>query len=147
MNRLWSLLAVALLACIANAAPPESKPYQPPKDYKDFDLDVLHIKWFEPLKDEKTGFMVGGKNPTALIRKLTEISGRPIADLEADMRPGAETEVGSGAGFLGRDEKLLDVLAADNEMVLGDLKLTHQQLARHLTVLGNIADWHSRTVG
>src|SRR5262249_55142121 len=51
----------------------------------------------EPHKDEKTGFIVGGKNPTALLGKLTEINGRSIAQLEADMRP----KKLSGAGFMG----------------------------------------------
>jgi hypothetical protein len=61
-------------------------------------------------KDRKTGFVVGGKNATALIQSLEEINGITIADLERSMRPGAL----SIAGFLGKDEKLLEVLAADN---------------------------------
>src|SRR5208282_2000784 len=55
--------------------------------------------------------------------------------LEDDMRPGGL----STAGFLGKDERLLDVLAADNRYVVDDLGLTHQQIARHLLVLGAIA--------
>src|SRR5262249_11888732 len=94
-----------------------------------------------PKKDEKTGFVVGGKNDTALICRLKEINGRAIADLEKDMRPKAESEVGSESGFLGTDDKLLDVLATDNKYVVDDMRLTHQELARHLHALGTIGFW------
>lgn len=108
-------------------------------DYTEFDLESAGIKTVAPTKDPKTGFVVGGKNETKLFRKLTEINGRTIAKIEADMRPGAKTEVGSDAGFLGKDERLLEVLASDNQLVVDDLKLTHQQIARHLHALGAIA--------
>jgi hypothetical protein len=85
----------------------------------------------EPKKDPKTGFVVGGKNETALIKKLTEINGISIVDLEIKMRPKALSKV----GFLGTDERLLDVLAADNALVVDQLGLTHQELALHLRVL------------
>jgi hypothetical protein len=49
-----------------------------------------------------------------------------IADLEKAMRPGALSQ----AGFLGKDERLLDVMATDNEVGGGALWLTHQELAR-----------------
>jgi hypothetical protein len=101
-------------------------------DYKDVDLGV---KPFQPAKDAKTGFLVGGKNATKLIRKLTELNGRSIADLEKEMRPGKS----SMAGFLGKEENLLDVLAMDNDFVLGKHKLTHQELARHLHIVAAIA--------
>src|SRR5262249_15628761 len=80
----------------------------------------------------------GGKNATALVRGLTAINGRTIAALEKDMRPGAKSEVGSVKGFLGPDERLLDVLADDNRYVVEELGLTHQELARHLHVLAGI---------
>lgn len=105
------------------------------------DLDVEFVK---PAKDDKTGFLVGGKNETALIRKLTELNGRKIADLEKDMRPGAKSEVGSRLGFLGNDEKLLDILAEDNDFVVGKLGLTHQELARRLHLVGAIAAKHAK---
>jgi hypothetical protein len=69
-----------------------------------------------------------------LIERLTELNGRKIAELEADMRPGAS----STAGFLGADEKLVEVLAADNRRVVEELGLTHQELARHLHALATI---------
>lgn len=88
-------------------------------------------------RDPVTGFHVGGQNDTALIERLTELNGRKIADLEADMRPGA----GSGAGFLGAGEKLLDVLSDDNRYVVEKLELTHQELARHLHAMATIGWW------
>jgi hypothetical protein len=100
-----------------------------------------HVHPVSPKKDPKTGFVVGGKNDTALIKALREINGRTIAQLEEDMRPGAKSEVGSTAGFLGKDEKLLDVLAADNKYVVDEKGLTHQELAKHLHAIGTIGRW------
>lgn len=111
-----------------------AKDYQLPDDLKDADLERLGIKLVTPKKDEKTGFVVGGKNATALIETLAEINGRSIERLEADMRPGKL----STAGFLGPDEKLLDVLAEDNKYVVDELGLTHQELAKHLHLMGAI---------
>ena len=106
---------------------PESERRSPaslPKDYSD--VEKKHPE-FKAATDQKTGFVVGGKNSSELIRNLTEINGISIADLEESMRPkGLST-----AGFLGKDERLLDVMAADNDWVLG-VGLTHQELARHL---------------
>ncbi len=113
---------------------PESEPRSadpPPKDYS-----IFYEKYtpLEPTKDAKTGFVVGGKNDTEIIKGLTEINGIPIRELEESMRPqGLST-----AGFLGKDEGLLEVLAADNDWVLGS-GLTHQELARHLNVLSAIS--------
>ena len=45
------------------------------------------IKPVEPRKDPKTGFVVGGKNDTALIRTLTEINGVKIAAASRRPRP------------------------------------------------------------
>jgi hypothetical protein len=138
MTRLLGLL-VAVWLCAATLA--QNK--EPPKDFKDFDLKELGIEFVVPKKDPKTGFLVGGKNATALVRGLMEINGRTVAELEKDMRPGARTEdfEGSDKGFLGPEEKLLDVLAADNHFVVDELGLTHQELARHLRVLAAIGDW------
>ncbi|MCC6417329.1 MAG: hypothetical protein IT429_03680 [Gemmataceae bacterium] len=106
-----------------------------PEDFTKADLKTLGVEPVSPRKDPKTGFVVGGKNETALIRKLTEIAGRRIASLEKDMRPGQLSRL----GFLGKDESLLDVLAMDNGYVVEQLGLTHQELARHLHVLGAVA--------
>ena len=123
-----AVLAVLLvLSAVAGQGPAE--------DYTNTDPERLGVKLVSPKKDPKTGFVVGGKNPTSLLAKLTEIAGRPVGDLEEDMRPGRL----SSAGFLGEDERLLDVLAADNRYVVEELGLTHQQLARHLLLLGAVA--------
>jgi hypothetical protein len=103
-------------------------------DFTGVDPASLGIKPVTARTDPVTGFVVGGKNPTALIRGLTEINGRKVADLEADMRPGAF----SSTGFLGRDEGLLGVLAGDNRFVVEESGLTHQELAGHLLVLSAI---------
>jgi hypothetical protein len=108
------------------------------KDFKDVPLADLGIKLVTPTADAKTGFLVGGRNETGLIAKLTEINGQPVEDLQREMRPG----VTSTKGFLGADEKLLDILVEDNQYVVDQLGLTHQQLARHLHVLGELAFRH-----
>lgn len=108
-------------------------------DFTHPDLKQLRIEFVKP-KKEKTGFIIGGKNPTALIRTLQSINGRTIAELEKDMRPGAESKVGTRKGFLGEGESLLAVLEMDNRYVVDELGLTHQELARHLHILGAIAN-------
>ena len=124
----------ALVACSAAlVAAQDAKP----QDFTNTSLEALGIKLVAPQKDAKTGFVAGGKNATSLIQGLTHLNNRTIADLETDLRPEAKSEVGSKKGFLGADEKLLDVLAEDNDYVLG-LGLTHQDLARHLHALGAI---------
>jgi len=99
------------------------------------DFSDMEVKQLAPEKDPKTGFITGGKNATSLIQGLTEVNGRTIASLEKDMRPGAY----STKGFIGADERLLDILAEDNRYVVEELGLTHQQIARHLRALGEIA--------
>src|SRR5262245_11966021 len=140
------LAGLALVAVAAWLAPPSAaRPAQASKDTKGadlsefLDLGAYYVKPVRPKKDPKTGFIVGGKNETALIRTLKEINGRSIADLEKDMRPGAKSK----SGFLGEDEKLLDVLAADNKYVVDEKGLTHQELAKHLHAMGSIAYWQS----
>jgi hypothetical protein len=103
-------------------------------DFTKVDPATIHVKPVPVQKDPKTGFIVGGENATLVIEKLTEINGRTIAELEKDMRPGAL----SRGGFIGKDEKLLAVLVMDNRYVIEERKLTHQELARHLRVLGGI---------
>jgi hypothetical protein len=110
----------------------------PPEEYKVADAADLGVKFVSEKRDAKTGFIVAGKNPTSLIKALHEINGRSIADLEKDMRPGAKSDVGSDKGFLGGDEALLAVMAADNGHVVDELGLTHQELARHLRVVAAI---------
>lgn len=123
--------ALAVLLALSPPAPGRG----PVEDYTKADPARLGVAPVPAKKDAKTGFVVAGKNPTALILKLTEIAGRPVAELEEDMRPGRL----STAGFLGKDERLLDVLAADNRFVVEELGLAHQELARHLRLLGAVA--------
>jgi hypothetical protein len=110
----------------------------PPEEYKEADAAHLGVKFVSEKRDAKTGFIVAGKNPTSLIKALHEINGRSIGELEKDMRPGAKSDVGSDKGFLGNDEALLAVLAADNAHVVDELGLTHQGLARHLRIVAAI---------
>jgi hypothetical protein len=105
------------------------------------DLGKYYVKPVLPRKDARTGFVIGGVNETALIRGLKELNSRTIVDLEKDMRPGATTEVGSASGFLGPDEKLLDVMAMDNQYVVDEVGLTHQELATHLHAMATIGFW------
>jgi hypothetical protein len=127
-------LPPAGLAVLLTLSPP-APGGGPVEDYTRADPARLGVAPVPPRKDAKTGFVVAGKNPTSLLLKLTEIAGRPVAELEEDMRPGRL----STAGFLGKDERLLDVLAADNRYVVEELGLTHQELARHLRLLGAVA--------
>jgi hypothetical protein len=124
------IVGIILVATLLQ--PLHSEP--PPKDYKDISLKELGVSLIEPKKDSKTGFIVGGNNATSLIKKLTEINGISILDLEKSMRP----EESSVAGFLGKDESLLEVLTTDNQYVVDELGLTHQELAKHLHVLAAI---------
>jgi hypothetical protein len=120
------LIAVLLISTAAMGKEPEK-----PRDYSSID-----IKQFEPQKDEKTGFVVGGKNDTSLIQSLTELNGRTIDSLEKDMRPGAW----AAKGFLGGSDSLIETLAADNRLIVDQLGLTHQELARHLRGLAQAAE-------
>jgi hypothetical protein len=136
------VIIVALAALVDFEFPVRAEDKQP--DLAPFlELGKYYVPPVEPTKDAKTGFVVGGRNMTVLVQGLTELNGRTIADLEQDMRPGAKSEVGSERGFLGVDEKLLDVLAADNKYVLDELGLTHQELAKHLHAIGSIAFWQA----
>src|SRR5262245_59771242 len=111
-----------------------------PKDFTATTLESIGVQQVKPQKDARTGFVVGGDNATALIAKLATLAGQPIAKLEKRMRPGAD----SRAGFLGKDESLLDVLVGDNRFVVDELGLSHQDLARHLHIIGGIAAKHGK---
>ena len=144
---LFGAPAVLLVTVFASAAAVDDAKE---KDYKDVPLDQIGVTVFQPTKDAKTGFIIGGMNATDLIRKLTQINGRSIADLEKDMRPGARGEnpmgkgierfEGSTKGFLGKDEKLLDVLVMDNAFVVDRLGLTHQDIARPLLIAAALGE-------
>jgi hypothetical protein len=141
MIRMTAAVALALGTLPqAGSLSASQDPNQPEaiKDFTEIDPASLGVEPVPAQKDPQTGFVVGAKNSTDLIRSLAEINGRKVADLEADMRPGADSEVGSTKGFLGPDERLLDVLAADNRFVVEESGLTHQELAGHLLTLAAI---------
>jgi hypothetical protein len=135
------VLTLGLVLFLGAGAPATSqgpmKP-QPIKDFTNVDPVSLGVLPVRPKTDPKTGFVVGGKNRAELIRALTEIKGRAVADLESNMRPGAPSPVGSTGGFLGKQESLLEVLATDNDEVVERRGLTHQELAKYMHVLGAI---------
>jgi hypothetical protein len=122
---------VALIVAAAFFAPASAAQDQKAAN----DYTGIAVQTIQPEKDPKTGFVIGGKNATALILGLTEIYGRRITDLEKDMRPGAYAT----KGFLGSDERLVDLLAEDNRYVVDELGLTHQELGKHLRALGEIS--------
>jgi hypothetical protein len=130
------LFPLLVLSMLGTAFVP-AQDREPLKDFTNIKLEDFGIKPVDPKKDAKTGFIIGGKNATELIRGLTEINGKSIADLEKAMRPGAASK----AGFLGRDEKLLEVMATDNRHVVDELGLTHQVLAKHLHAMGAVWLW------
>ncbi len=86
------------------------------------------------IEDDKSSanFMIGGPNSTAQIRKLSHLNGLTVAELEARLRPYQL----SVAGFIGRSESLIKVLADDNDYVTGR-GLTHELLAKPLMALMN----------
>jgi hypothetical protein len=127
-------VVLSLLAQAGSRPGSFAQAQSPPRDFKDSDLEGFGIKPVPQKKDPDTGFIVGGKNPTPLIEGLTRINGRSIAELEKDMSPGALSD----AGFLGREESLLAVMASDNRFVVDESGLTHQELAKHLHAMGAI---------
>jgi hypothetical protein len=127
-------LAVSAMPGTAGAPIQDCEPLQ---DFTAIKLEDSGIKPVEPKEDPHTGFIVGGKNKTEQIKKLTEINGKSIAELEKAMRPGEA----STAGFLGKQENLLDVMAADNKYVVDQMGLTHQELAKHLHAMAAVWDW------
>ena len=101
-------------------------------------LADLGLKFVEPRRDKSSPFLVGGLNTTETILGLKSLNGIAIESLERQMRPGAPGNAGSIAGFLGRSERLLEIMAADNRFVQ-NLGLTHQELVRPLLLLGYYA--------
>lgn len=93
-------------------------------------FDLANAKYYEPvpISRDAGGLAIAGTNFSFQIRRCETINGISIAELERRMRPGNKDENGSIAGFLGKDEKLLDVLAADNDFVRRS-GFTHRQLA------------------
>ena len=133
-TRQFVFLASILVLTTASAAQEPAKL----TDYTKVDPKTLDIEPCPVDKDDKTGFVTGGKNETVLIAKLPSLAGRTIKSLEKDMRPG----VLSRLGFLGKDESLLEILAADNRFVVETKGLTHQELGKHMHIVGAVAAKH-----
>jgi hypothetical protein len=70
-----------------------------------------------------------------------EATEKAMAQLQSILASGCNAATGesSQAGFLGPRQRLRDVLAKDNQYVVEELGLSHQNLARHLHVMGGIA--------
>jgi hypothetical protein len=71
------VLATCLALSQSAAQPPKPPEANKPLDLAPFlDLGKYYVTPVPPKKDPKTGFIVGGKNDTALIRGLQEIISR-----------------------------------------------------------------------
>jgi len=93
-----------------------------------YDLDdATYYSAVEPV-DDPGGLRIAGPNSSDEIRSCTSINGLSIAELEALMRPSIADERSSKDGFLGAKERLIEVLASDNDLVNG-MGLTHRDLA------------------
>jgi len=101
-------------------------------------LKDLGLEFVKPHRDKASDLVIGGPNSTKTITSLDSINQIPIKALERQMRPGAPGDAGSIAGFLGRSERLLEIMAADNRFVQKQ-GLAHQELARPLLLLGYYA--------
>jgi hypothetical protein len=99
---------------------------------------LLQGKTFSPFTEPGSDFVVGGVNSSETIKKIKTLNGRQIEALEADMRPDGL----SGVGFLGPNERLVDVLVSDNDWVRGQSGLTHQILSSELKILSAIGSKH-----
>ncbi len=86
-------------------------------------------------------FIVDADNSDEAIRHLTQISNTSIPDIEDRARPCAYSKWPhcSGAGFLARNESLIDRLLADNDYVHSK-GLTHAKLAEPLAVMGALPE-------
>ena len=144
-----TLVFAAFVSPIRCTGDPEAcLPGEEHQDYTQVSPEELGVRLLKADRDPSTGFLVAGRNETAVILALTSLNGRSIADLEREMRPGEASD----AGFLGKQDSLLDVLAADNRFVVEDRRQTHQVLARHLRVLaaiglrreGKVFEYHGR---
>lgn len=82
------------------------------------------------LEKDQDDFQIRGKNDTDAIKKLKKINGISIPALEQFMKSSL-----SFSGFLGREERLLDVLAQDNKFVVDENNLTHVDMARPLKLI------------
>ncbi|MFN8015126.1 MAG: hypothetical protein U0R17_00780 [Acidimicrobiia bacterium] len=118
-------------------------------------LEDFGIVWNQKIDGE---FVHYGANTTNAIQNLETLNGTPIEIIELRMRPGSREGIpsktywhnddknapkkevyveGSGAGFLGEHDSLLETIARDNDLVQ-ELGFTHQELAEMLLRATNI---------
>ncbi len=81
---------------------------------------------------ESTGFKVGDKNSSDVIRSATSFNNIPVAELTAAMLPNQSGSDRSVSGFLAPDQDLRTVMATQNDYVVGTMKSSHQTVAAHL---------------
>jgi len=93
-------------------------------------FDLLDTTFYTPVDSSKDpgGLMIAGDNDSETIRNCEAINGLSISELEELMRPGQQDERSSQLGFLGKDERLVEILVSDNEFVKSK-GLTHRELA------------------
>ena len=108
--------------------------------YTDPGFDLDDSEFYTPLvpKRDAGGLMLAGSNLSADILKCETINGLEIQDIELLMRPNHLDERSSTEGFLTADQKLIDVLVADNDYVTS-CGLSHRGLAIPLLQISNRA--------
>ena len=82
MRTLLIALAVSLMGTSVDAQQPLPVPPASLDLASVVDIGDYYVKPVRQERDPKTGFIVGGKNTTAVILSLPSINRRPIADLE-----------------------------------------------------------------
>lgn len=114
-------------------------------DLKDIDLKIEEVV---PEEDKNSQFILYGDNESVVIKNAKSFNNIPIAELEKIMAPDLDCSDGihrSISGFLGENEKLLEVMVNDNNYVRDLLKLTHRKLADPLKRIVKALDkWISR---
>ncbi|HEY4034395.1 MAG TPA: hypothetical protein VGL94_10575, partial [Ktedonobacteraceae bacterium] len=98
-----------------------------PSESADFQETTHSAEKTDSLEKPTSKFRIGHMNSIESIRNLQSINGITIENLEARMRPSCD----SGAGFLGSNESLREVLIKDTKTVT-EMGLTHQEMAEFL---------------
>jgi hypothetical protein len=107
------------------------------------DLKDVNLKIEEslPRKDKSSDFFLYGDNTSDVIKKTKTLNDKSIDELEKIMYPNSVDRIhGSVSGFLGSNDKLLDVLIKDNDYVRNELGLSHRKLAEPLKIINHALD-------
>lgn len=134
-------LTFCLTSCVQEAATQEGNASNSPEAQPAFPFDLDDDTHYLPVEStiDPSGFVIAGANTSQEILALKELNGLPLSEIESLMRPGESDPRMSKSGFLGPDEKLLDVLVEDNDFVTSH-GLTHRQLAIPVLQLMRLAD-------